>query len=287
MKFVKRRCLVRGVSFVYYEGGRGPVIFIAPPFHSDVARIRPLLDLLAENHRVIIPELPGIATKEALPDEYEHTAQTYALFLVAMIRKLRIRNYILFGLSLGAIIGFHMLMLDCPKPRKFITYGAPVAASDIRLPPEMKFFYRFYSLLRRRKERAVWFARTFMVNPAVLAIVFGLRYVGYKGYLKIIANQVHLTANMHPRAWVELIDDIFSYDFPADGMRFSVPALHMYNKYDNILDIEKMGRRLVRLFPLSRMILLEEKLHAPLGPVDRAWVTRLATPMMHFLEDEA
>ncbi len=192
----------------------------------------------------------------------------------------------LFGLSLGAIIGLHMLTLDCPKPRKFITYGAPVSAGDIHLPVEMKLFYRLYMRMRRKKERAIWFARTFMVNPFVLRVVFAIRYLGYKGYARIITNQVHLTANMHPRAWVELIDDIFTYDFPKNGMRFTVPALHVYNKYDNILDIAKMTKRLTIIFPSSKTITLAEKLHAPLGPVDKAWVRRLAGPVIHFLHEE-
>ncbi len=283
MKLVKRACTVWGVPFSYYVTGRGNTIFVAPPFHSDVARIAPLVELLAGRYRVIIPELPGVANRSALPGKYEHTARTYAMFLTEMVRRLKIRKYTLIGLSLGAIIGIEMLTLRCPRPNKFISYGAPLAASDIHLPREMKLFLGLYRMVFRQRERAEWFARHVLVNPSVLRIVFGIKFLGQKGYRNIVRHQVHLTANMHPRAWVELIDDIFSYDYPKNGQRFAIPALHMFNKHDNILDVPSLSARLQRIFPMSTIALLEMKYHAPLGPIEKEVVARHMKPMMQFL----
>jgi len=284
MKLTKRVCTLEKVRFVYYTAGRGKTIFIAPPFHSDITRIAPLIELLAQNHRVIFPELPGVANAESLPDSYQHTAQTYARLLTQMVRTLRIRDYTLFGLSLGAIIGLEMLIMGCERPRRFVTYGAPMGAADIHLPAEMQLLLRTFQVLSRKKRLAVWFCKACIVNPTVLRIVFGIKYLGQKGYRDIVANQVRLTANMSPRAWVELIGDIFSYDYPKENERFAIPALHIYNRHDNIMDVPAMTKRLAKIFPLSKIFLLEETLHAPPGTMDKEKIGKQMKPMVKFLE---
>lgn len=279
--------MLGGIRWNYFVLGKGTPLFIAPPFHADIDRLRPLVEALAPYFRVIVPELPGVASPNPLPHNYGHTARSYAVFLVKLVKKLNLGSYVLFGISLGGIIAIRMLELGIPPPKHLVVFGAPIHGEYIHLPPDGRLGYFFYRLVRRNRDTAIWFTRAIMQNPVILPVVFGIRFFGYKGYTRIIAHQIRLTRMMHPRAWVEVIEDVFSMRLPEEGLRFWVPTMLIYNKYDNVVDVKKTIHELKKIFPRSQTYFLNDKLHAPVGPMAKDELTPRIRPILSFLNISA
>lgn len=284
MKLLRHVCRVQKTKWVYYTIGTGPTLLIVPPFHSDINRLAPIVEYLGKFYHVIIPEFPGIATPIPLKGRV-HTAKTYALFMNDFVRILKLRQYSMLSLSLGTIIAIRMMQMGAPMPQKFIIYGAPYDKSTIRPSPGQRFILAILRGIGGKKSRAVWFARAFICNRFLLTIIFGIRCIGYKKYRETVKHQVHLTALIHPRVWIEVIDDVLSLQLSAERISFPVDTVLIYNKHDNILDVPRAIAGMKRIFPNATVKILSHGLHAPLNPFTpsqvHAWAAQLLPLMGH------
>ncbi len=95
------------VVLPYYKTGRGRPLFMVIGFHSTVKRFIPLIKYLSDYFTIYVPELPGNSTPYPLP--MKHTAINYAKIFNKLLKHLKLKNCLLAGFSLGAIIVIRML----------------------------------------------------------------------------------------------------------------------------------------------------------------------------------
>ncbi len=283
MKIRRHTVRLRGLDWAYYTVGSGSPMVVVPPFHADIERLAPVLTYLGKYFFVISPELPGIATPTPFTG-YPHTSNTYAIFIGDFIKRLRLRDYVMLAISFGGVIAIRMLEIGVVSPRKLVMYGVPLDAAHIHLSWGQRIVLSSYQIVAKNKRRAETFARYFFGTPWIISAVFAIKFIGQKQYWKIVAHQTRLTVTIHPKAWVELLKEIFSLRLSEEPLQFTVPALLVYHKHDNMLDVPQAVAGMRRIFPNSQTIIIPEGLHAPVAPITEKeaaiWVSALL-PMIH------
>ena len=283
MTLPKNEIVISQIRFSYYRLGQGRTLFLIPAFHSDVNRFSSLLDILARYFTVYIPELPGISTISPL-GHYQHTAKNYALLLNKMIAKLGIEDYILSGFCLGAVIAVRLLQIT-EKPPSHLMFFEAIYDAD-------------YILFNTIDTLAIQTIKTFgphnrLINSIIdsslhsdkfLTLYFRLLYRHERHIDQVIPHQIKLTSQMNSRAWVELIYDIFSLHLKKENLIFNIPATLIYNIHDDILDTPKTIAGMKKTFPHSHVFNVNLTQHAPSGPIDKAFVTRLISPLLPILK---
>ena len=176
-----------------------------------------------------------------------------------------------------------MFEMGTPLPEKLVVYGAPYDRQYIHPEPAQRLALFFYRFFRGNKKTAERFIRNVLCNQALLVVVFGIRYLGHKNYLQVIRHQVHLTVTVHPRAWMDIIDDVFSLRLSQEDIQFEVETLLVYNKTDNILDVPPTVAGMQKIFPNSQTKIFTNGLHAPASPLSEEDVKLWAEAILPLL----
>src|ERR1700691_2890122 len=102
-----------GVQVFYREAGdvNAPVVLLLHGFPSSSFMFRELIPRLANDYRVIAPDLPGFGFTE-VPSErqYSYTFDRLALTIDALTRALKIDRYAIYVFDYGAPTGFRLAM---------------------------------------------------------------------------------------------------------------------------------------------------------------------------------
>lgn len=276
---------ISGVTWDYCKAGRGEPLVLIPAFHSTIERFAPLINYLRKRYTVYVPQLPGIGTHRPLSNE-RHTAAAYARHLVEFITKLKLKGVILCGFSFSSVIIIRMLAYASIRPKSVILCASFSDGAAIRLEPVARVLVRFIRWLYRKSPSCAYrLAERLLGNRMFLSGLFFVWYglKGARNLRSIISHQIALTIAMHPHAWVECIDDIFSTALSSQTWRFRVPALLVFPKHDNIIDTTATRRTLTRLFPTHRVITVQFTKHAPWEPMDKQFVRTLLDPVLSSL----
>ena len=102
-----------GVQVFYRAAGEAnaPVVLLLHGFPTSSFMFRELIPRLANDYRVIAPDLPGFGFTEVPPErKYSYTFDRLALTIDAFTRALKIDRYAIYVFDYGAPTGFRLAM---------------------------------------------------------------------------------------------------------------------------------------------------------------------------------
>jgi pimeloyl-ACP methyl ester carboxylesterase len=91
----------------YHDRGSGPAVVVLPGLAATAGTVRPILDGLGEDHRVVTVELPGHGAHRATAAPPGLSAAVEHLHTV--VTALGLRRFVLLGWSLGATVAYRYL----------------------------------------------------------------------------------------------------------------------------------------------------------------------------------
>src|SRR6266478_3242209 len=103
-----------GVQLFYRASGEtnAPVILLLHGFPTSSFMFRELIPRLANDYRVIAPDLPGFGFTEVPPEQnYSYSFDRLALTIEAFTQALKLDRYAIYVFDYGAPIGFRLAML--------------------------------------------------------------------------------------------------------------------------------------------------------------------------------
>lgn len=249
----------------------------------------PLIEYLSDYFTIYVPEIPGSSTPNPLP--IEHTAKNYAKIYNKLLTHLKLKNYLLAGFSLGAIIAIRMLEHRCKasqpsrlttlKPIEHVMLVGGIYDSDLFKFPR-KFAWAIEILKRTDPDNPIIYklADFCLHDRKFLKWFLTMVYKNEPDLPKVIEHQTELTLNMHTRAWLELVHDIFNLHFSSEFLKFDIPATLVNNISDDILDGKKTTEGLLKMFPKGKNFNIILPRHSPKGPIDIEFVDKLLKPLL-------
>ena len=132
----------------YYLHGHGQPLLFIHGHRSDALRWKGIILFLGQKFKVYAPDLPGFGQSPEFKKR-RHTMENYALYMNELVKKLKLKDYILFGGSMGGIIALKMLIQNPKiKPSKLILAGTPYDKKYYKVSP----FNRILLSLEKHKK---------------------------------------------------------------------------------------------------------------------------------------
>lgn len=261
-----------------YKFGRGRPLFLVPAFHSDFGRFKNLMDLLGEYFTVYHPELPGIGTSQSLSSK--HTCQTYAVYLKRMLGKLNLKNYILGGMCLGAVIALRMIQDKEIKPDALLFGEAVTNGNYFRVRKVLKPLLNLIIKNGSRNKIVNKLADFGLHNKIFLNLVFRLAFINEKNLDEVVRHQIELTDQMNTVAWLDMVEDLCKLSLSKENLSFNIPAIVAFNRTDNFIDSQKTIKELAEILPRLKVVLYDMLRHAPPGPISKSYASQLIRPLL-------
>ena len=277
-KIVRSEIKLDGIDWEYYTAGAGKSLLLIPAFHSDINRFKPLVEYLSQNFRVILPHLPGISNNQTLGD-YDYTAKNYARFLNLFVEKMHLQNYLLAGFCLGGVIIVRMLEQGVKQPERVLIFEGIYDADLFRLQPMYRFIKKAILKLGPKNKLLNSIVDLVLHDERALKLYLKFAYSKEKNLDLVIKHQTEITKIMATRAYIEVIFDIFQTHLAKENLHFSVPTSLIYNKYDNLIDIEPTISGMQRLFPNSEVLQVDLTQHSPAGAINIKFVHEMIKPL--------
>jgi pimeloyl-ACP methyl ester carboxylesterase len=127
----ERRLQVAGVSTSVLEGGAGPpLVLLHGAIECGGAVWAPVLGALADSHRLVVPDVPGLGESEPLA---ELNVDTFAEWLVDLLRQTCPEEATLIAHSLGGSLATWFATGHRELLRQLVIYAAP-AIGPYRMP---------------------------------------------------------------------------------------------------------------------------------------------------------
>ena len=95
----------------FVRRGAGPPLLLLHPLGAELVVWEPVLHLVAEEHDVVAPDLPGFGRSPPLPDGGEPTPRALAAAVVELMDELGLRDAHVAGNSLGAWVALEIAKL--------------------------------------------------------------------------------------------------------------------------------------------------------------------------------
>ncbi len=115
---------VDGLDLFYREAGdpAKPTILLLHGYPSSSHQFRHLIPILAKEHHVLAPDLPGFGfTTVPASRNYNYTFENLAATTTAFLSKLQIKSYIMYIFDYGAPVGLRLALQDPSAVRGIIT----------------------------------------------------------------------------------------------------------------------------------------------------------------------
>ena len=162
--FVERWTDVRGVRLRWFEGGSGPAVALLHGFGGAASNWTLMAPRLAEQCRVIVPDLPGHGGSSALPGP-PLQMDPYA----ERVAELLDEPTVIVGHSLGAVVALRLAVRRPELVRGLVLAGAAGIASSTRSAERS---LTFISLVQPGK-RIARLRRPFARNAFLRKLAFG------------------------------------------------------------------------------------------------------------------
>lgn len=122
---------VRGVPLRYYAGGAGPPLVLVHGLGGAATNWCELAPALAQNHRVLVPDLPGHAASAPLPAPA--TLAQFAERIAALVDREEAGPALVVGHSLGAVVAVRLAVRRPDAVRGLvIAAGAGIVSTTAR-----------------------------------------------------------------------------------------------------------------------------------------------------------
>ncbi len=136
-RFTHRTAAARDINIHYVEGGSGEVVLLVPGWPQSWYAWRHVMPLLADNHRVIAIDLPGLGESGA-PAAFD--TATIASYVDALLDALGLARVTFVGHDIGAWIGYAFAVRHPGKVRSLALIDAAIPgiapADAFALTPE-------------------------------------------------------------------------------------------------------------------------------------------------------
>jgi|GEM_PF-5162777 len=119
---------VGGGQVHYLRGGSGPTLVLLHPLIGSSKSFRPILRLLADDFTVIAPDLPGFGLSD--PIDATIDLDVMAGVVLDFIECLNLREPVLYGRELGAIIASRIAESEADKVSMIIAHDFPLESND-------------------------------------------------------------------------------------------------------------------------------------------------------------
>ena len=137
-RFTHRRVVVRDTELHYVEGGRGELVLLVPGWPQSWYAWRYVMPALANSHRVIAIDPPGLGDSEKPHGGYD--TANIALYIDAFLDALKLDSISFVGHDIGAWIGYAYAARYARKVRRLVLIDAAipgiVPADAYALTPE-------------------------------------------------------------------------------------------------------------------------------------------------------
>jgi pimeloyl-ACP methyl ester carboxylesterase len=247
-----------GMTLSCYLIGRGSPMVLLHGMGSSKISMVPLLGPLSENHRLIVPDLPGHGESDKPPADY--SPRFYARVVRHLMDQLDVEQPIIVGNSMGGRIGLELALRSVNRVRALVLICAAVPGLRWRylmgflrvLPSE------FASIPFPLRER--WMHRM-LDNLFSRPDDFGADEIR-------LAARDFIRVYMEPRARVALLSSMrhvvteSKEPFWASLRRIKHRALVMVGEDDRLVP-PRLGIRLAHALPNSELVLLPKTGHVP------------------------
>jgi 2-hydroxymuconate-semialdehyde hydrolase len=127
----ERRLPLAGVSTVVLEGGDGPpLVLLHGAIESGGAYWAPVIERLAERHRVVVPDVPGLGESEPVA---HLTADAFAEWFRALLRETCEDRPTLVAHSMGGALAARYAVLHGGSLSRLVIYAGP-GVGPYRIP---------------------------------------------------------------------------------------------------------------------------------------------------------
>lgn len=277
-KIVRYETKLEGVGWEYFVAGSGKPLFFIPAFHSDITRFKPLVLYLSQHFKVILPHLPGISNQNQM-GKYSFSAKNYAYFLNLLVKKLKLKNYLMVGFCYGGVIAIRMLEQKTTIPKHLFIFEGIYDANYITLKRRYRFLKVLAFKLGTKNRLLNSVVNLILHNEQVLKLYLRLTYGSEDELDKVIKHQSEITKIMSTRAYLETAFDIFNTHLSQENLNFRVPTTLIYNQFDNLIDIEPTIKGMQQIFPNSQLLTVNLAQHSPSGAITIKFVQELIKPL--------
>jgi len=120
-----------GLRMHVAEAGSGPPLVLLHGFPQHWWAWRKVIPALAENYRVICPDLRGAGWTDAPPDGY--TSEQLVADVVALLDALQLEKVNILGYDWGGMVGFRVCLAHPGRVERLVTLATPHPYPDVRL----------------------------------------------------------------------------------------------------------------------------------------------------------
>ncbi|MFD6199218.1 alpha/beta fold hydrolase [Mycobacteriaceae bacterium NPDC060252] len=249
---------VKGEPIFYAEAGQGPPVVMlhgGGPGASGVSNYSRNIDALAQNFRVIVPDMPGYGRSTKKPDHTD-TYRYIADMIRGLLDQLGIETAHLVGNSLGGAAAL-MLALDTPhRVSKLVLMGPAGIGTTRGLPTAgMNSLLSYYTGGGPSRDKLATFIRTYLVydSSSVSDELIDLRYRASIDP-EVVANPI-LRRPSRPQA-------IWRMDLTRDSRlkHLQNPTLVLWGKDDKV-NKPSGGPTLLTTMPNAELVMTSQTGH--------------------------
>lgn len=264
---------VKDIKLHYFTYGRGEPLIFFHGHRADGLRFKKITDILAKRYQVFIPDLPGFGKSEEL--KISHSLENFFPYLEEFIKKLKINNFILSGVSLGASLALLFLQKTSLKIKKIVLFGPVVDKSFYKFPR----IYIFSAKIILKLFLLIPFISAFfdkiIANDFLFAKINWLTLPKNLRKKEIVDYEVRQWCQMSTKVWAEV--NLSMLDFKlANEKLISLPALFILADLDKYFNVLKTREKLQQLFPKSEIIILENVPHVKQGEIPDKLLKKLS-----------
>jgi len=236
-KLQERTIEINGIKTFIRIKGQGEPFLILHGWGASTDSWREVQDLLSENFKVIVLDLPGFGKSDFPPKIWD--LNSYAKFVLDLTKTLGIEKFYLLGHSFGGSIAIKIALFAPEKIKKLIL----VDAAGRR--PQKTIFKKFLTLL------------------ASLLSIFSI-VPGYKFFRKCFYRFVLRKTDYLEAVGVmkEVFKKVISEDLMDLWPKIEIPTLIIWGKKDKITP-KKDALKMKELIKNSEIIFIENASHAP------------------------
>jgi len=244
----------------YYLSGQGKPLLFIHGHRSDALRWKKVILFLSKRFKVYAPDLPGFGLSAEL--KKPATMKNYADYLNEFVRKLKLKNYVLFGGSMGGVIALKMIFQK-PKimPQKLILFGTPYDKKYWRLSSIDKIFI----FVVKRTKVFIPLMEKLINNDFLFYHLLWLCFPKKARKKEIINYEIQQWRKMSAKIWFETMVDLLNVNFSQVKTKIDIPTTIISSQNDQYLNIKKTLAGLKKLCPKNKTILLPFKVHIPKG----------------------
>ena len=263
-----REIYIHGKRVYFNEYGDGQeVMLLLHGWGGSANNFSKWVPVLSRKYRLIIPDLPGCGKSESLSSA--HTVEAYAKFLEDFVNQLGIKELVIGGLFVGAILALEFTKRNEDRVRGLLLHNPPYAPNTVSRVCRLQTRIGAYRIVR-------FAVRKSWKKAPYLASIY--KKIMNDGFSMSKADQkmnLHNLKQADYDACIEFLQDCLKKDYTDLIRQLSVPI--------NVLIA--INDRLIRYYDMARILELTKNVSIALLPGGHAWSDEFVEIQNRALED--